>query len=633
MKLLSWSVPTYIFGGEPMVRELNVSENQPSVQEEIFNTLLRTPHRSVDEFLVIHKEQMERDPFLYGCLATHAVHHGECAVRDIQDVFLATLFVSEFPEHREAAWHMFQDLPPFRARRIVQYITGWAKVVTHTSQDKAMPTNGEFGVTYSRHKYSKNHHDAAKKGKQVKSRVQKLGSKLRSRLKTSAAEITIDQWIVKHKGHGKSMNRVLRGAIKNFLTYREETEGMLEGAILRARSALRFLYAKAHLVPGGSDDHWINRCLFHNEAPEGSRIEAMKKIIESEDPAEQAEIIMAAKLPYPVVRSLVKTVTPSVLIALIDAMSPQELLANLASIKREGAFNNVEIKGLIQNKIKDIQNVKKSKVDAFKGNIAAEAVADLDEDTKKLVQDATDAQLKQHGKIGVPTVLVIDKSASMGKAIELGKQVGASIAQAAGDNFAGCYLFDYNPVRIRWTKADGDQGSFSAWNKKLAMHRCGGATNLGGVLRSMINEGVRAEQIVIITDEGENGRPEFHELLSEYKSKFGMMPDIVIVSMGRHASFNRNKVVNSCKNAGATVNAVDVQDIDKISIPNLIQLLSKKSIFDLVQEILQLPLPTKEEWFAKRKAIKAAKTKRTKTSAKRKVAKKSSKTSGHPVTV
>lgn len=613
-----------------MVRELSVSESQPSVQEEIFNTLLRTPHRGVDEFLVIHREQMERDPFLYGCLATHAVHQGECAVRDIQDVFVATLFVSEFPEHREAAWYMLQDMPPFRARRVVQYVTGYAEPVSHSSLDKPMPTNGEFGVTYERAKYSKNHPNKDKKGKEIPRRIQKLGRQLRDRLKTSAAEITVDKWLVKHKGHGKSMNRVLRGAIKNFLTYREETEGMIEGAIIRMRSALRFLYAKAHLVPGGNNDHWINRCLFHNEAPEGSRIEAMKNLIASNDPTEQAEIIMDAKLPYPVVRSLVKTVTPSVLIALIDAMSPQELLANLAVIKREGAFDNPEIKELIQTRIKEVQKVSRNRVDAFKGDIAAAAVADLDDETKKLVQDVTDAQLKKHGKIGVPTVLIIDKSSSMGHVIEVGKQLGAAIGQAAGDNFVACYLFDYNPVRVRWTKADGDMGSFAAWNKKLAMHRCGGSTNLGSVLRSMIKENLRTEQIVIITDEGENGHPEFHELLPEYKTKFGSIPDIVVVQMGRHASYNRNRVVNNCQSAGATVNAVDVREIDKISIPNLIQLLSKKSVFDLVQEILQLPLPTKREWFARQAAIAARTVKQTKASAKKKA--KSSKKSGQPVT-
>lgn len=608
------------------------SESQPSVQEEIFNSLLRTPHRSVDEFLELHRTQLERDPFLYGCLATYAVHEGECAVRDTQDIFVATLFVSEFPEHREAAWHMLQDFPPFRARRVVQYITGWAKHVTHTSEDKPLPTSGEFGVTYTRDKYSKNHSDKSLRGKDIVRQVKKLGRKLRGRMKTSATEVTIDHWLVKHRGHGRTMNRVLRGAISNYLRYREENEEMMEGAIIRARAALRFLYAKAHFVPGGGDAHWLNRCLFHNEAPEGTRIEAMKKLIASHDPTEQAEIIMEARLPYPVVRSLVKTVTPSVLIALIDAMSPQELLANLSAIKREGAFDNPEIKELIQNKIRDVQKVEKGRVDALKGTIAAEAVADLDEDTKKLVRDATDAQLKKHGNIGVATALIIDKSASMGQAIELGKQLGAAIGQAAGPNFAACYLFDHHPVRVRWTNADGDMGSFAAWNKKLAMFRCGGMTNLGGVLRSMINENVRVEQIVIITDEGENGRPKFYELLLEYKAKFGIMPDIVIMRMGRHAEYNRGHVAKSCEQVGATVTSMDVAEIDKISLPNLIQLLSKKSIFDLVQEILQLPLPTKQDWFDKQEAIKVSRSKRAKRvkAPAKKVAKQKS---GQPATV
>jgi len=382
-----------------MTTTLPASESQPSVQEEIFKTLLRTPHRSVDEFLEIHAEQLKRDPFLYGCLATYAVHNGECAVRDIQDVFVATLFTSEFPEHREAAWVMLQDLPPYRVRRVVQYITGFAEVVTKTSLDSAMPRQGQYGLSYERANYSRNHPDKALRGKQIPRKTKKLGRKLKQQLKTSVSEITIDEYLVKHKGLGKSMSRTLRSGVAQYLHLREEGELMMEGAILRARNALRYLYAKAHLLPGGSESSWINRCIFHNEAPEGSRIESLKKLIASNDPTEQAEIIMEARLPYPLVRSLVKTITPSVLVALIDSMSPQELLANLASIKREGAFDNPEIKELVQEKLKKIKNAKKGKVDALKGETAAEAVESLDEETRTLVSEVTDSQMKKHGQI------------------------------------------------------------------------------------------------------------------------------------------------------------------------------------------------------------------------------------------
>ncbi len=137
-----------------MTTRLIGSESEPSVQEEIFKTLLRTPHRSVDEVLSIHRAQLERDPFLYGCLAVYGVIEGQCAVRDLQDVFVATLFVSEFPEHREAAWVMFQDLPPYRAQRVVRYVTGYVEKIKHTSKDDPMPPQ-EFGLSYERAKTRK----------------------------------------------------------------------------------------------------------------------------------------------------------------------------------------------------------------------------------------------------------------------------------------------------------------------------------------------------------------------------------------------------------------------------------------------------------------------------------------------
>jgi len=289
-----------------MTRGPDLSESLPSVQEEIFNTLLRTPHRSVDQILHIHREQMNRDPFLYGCLATYAVHNGECAVRDVQDVFVATLFVSEFAAHREAAWYMLQEMPPHRAKRIVQYVTGYAEIVHHSSADPPMPDNGKYGMTYDRRCYSDNHPDKSKRGHPVPRQVKKIGKKLRKQLKVSQSEITIDQWLVKHLCHNKGMNRVLRGAVCNYLHYREDNPAMMEGAILRARDSLRYLYAKSHVVPGKSREHWLNRCIFYNEPPAGSRIDALKKLINSNDPVEQANIIAEFNLPYPIVRSLIK---------------------------------------------------------------------------------------------------------------------------------------------------------------------------------------------------------------------------------------------------------------------------------------------------------------------------------------
>jgi len=286
--------------------------------------------------------------------------------------------------------------------------------------------------------------------------------------------------------------------------------------------------------------------------------------------------------------------TPSILVSLIDAMTPQELLGNLATIKRDGAFDNPEIKELVQSKLEFSKKARKGKMDALKGETTLEAV-NLDEETKQIVQDITDAQIKQHGSIGAKTALLIDKSTSMRDAIELGKKIGASIAQAGGDKFKACYLFGTDPVLIQWTEADGDMTSYTAWAKKLRMQVAGGRTDIGKCLRAMMRSNISVEQIVLITDEGENGSPTFSTLLHDYKKQFGHMPSIVIVRLGQYA---QDKVERGCKHSGAEVDVVHVSDIDKVSIPNLIQLLSRKSLFDLVQEIMETPLPTRKAWMA-----------------------------------
>lgn len=584
---------------------LTGSETQPSVQEEIFKTLLRTPHRSVDEVLRIHFDQLQRDPYLYGCLAVYAVLEGQCAVRDLQDVFVATLFISEFPEHREAAWVMLQGLPPHRAERVVRYVTGYAEIVTHTSKDGPMPAQGEFGVSYERAK--------DRSGKEIARRVQKIGRRLRRHI-GNVNELTIDKWLVKHECHKRPLNRVAKNAIFTYLRSREEDRNWMEGSILRSRNSMKYLYAKCHLVPEGRDDGWVNRALFHGEAPEGSRLDAQKKLIASTDPAEQAQIIMDAKLPFTVVQSLVKTVTPSVLIALIDSMSPQELLQSLAKLKREGAFSNPEIKELVQKKIQSIKRAKPGKVDAFKGEIAAEKVADLDDETKAMVSEVTDAQLKQHGKIGVPSMLLIDTSWSMERAIKEGKRVGATLAQASGDNFRGCYLFGSTARRVNWLASDGDITQYSAWQKKFKMVRADGGTNLGACLTAMIRNDEDVEQIIILTDEGENGHPYFYEKLPAYKERFGHLPEIIIVRLD--GTDVCDKVERTCKQAGAEVTLMDCTKTDKIALPNLIRLCSKKSIFDLIQDVLDLPLPTKNDWLEKQKSStsRASKTKTKKCS-------------------
>ncbi len=580
------------------------TENLTPVHEEMFRTLLRTPHRKVDEVLAIHQQQFERDPNFYGHLAVYAVMQGNCVVRDVNEVFIAVLLASPYRAHQEAGYVMFQDLPPYQAARVAKYFTGYDEIVKRPSYE-ARPVN-EFGVTWEKSKHSNRFHDESRRGKVKDPKVVKLGrkSKLRSELlhkgkiRASDSEFSVQEYLVHHACLNKrNFKGALRSAAKSYLKYREQNDKLMEGALLRGHKHLKQFYVRTNTIPMGSAESWVNKFLWQGETVEGSRLAALKRLESESDPVVQAEIIMENKLPYTSVTSVIKNMTPSVLVALVNSMSYQELMQSLGSLKKRGAFDDPDIKALINGKLEKAQKASKTRIDAMKGAKAAKAVENLDADTASIVTKVTDSQIKRHGNISLRTVLMIDKSGSMTDAIELGKELGAAIAQACReDNPPITYMFDSIPTLIEWTDNDGDIRTKSAWDKKLEMFRAGGGTSPSTVVRALISNKTVVDQIVIVTDEGELDAGGFANQLKNYEHQLGHLPNVVIVRVGGYRS---DRMERSMKSRNIDVDVLLCDSVDSVAMPNVIQLLSRKSVFDLIQEILSLSLPSRADWDAK----------------------------------
>lgn len=583
-------------------------ESQAAVHQEMFATLLRTPHRMVDEVLQIHRDQFARDPDFYGRLATWATHLQNNSVRDVNHAFIAMLFTSEYQEHRDAAYVMLQELPPYEVWQILNLYTGYDEIVRWSSiSGKKLPENKKFGVTLERAKYAKNH---ALAGQLIPRKAVTLTDKVQKQLVAKGKvsreqkEYYVDTYLLHHQGLGrKNVRGTMRQAIRTYLRYRErpENQRQMEGAMLRAWDMMRRLYSKTNTLPMNDEESWINQYLFKGrKTTDGTRFHSLRQLSLTNDPIQQAEIILDAKLPLPLAINLVKSFTPSVWVALITVATPQELLQHLGMMQKKGVFDNTDLKALVESKLSEVQS-KKVKVDALKAQHAVAAVKGLDEDIVSSAKQVTDSQLKFHGKITAKTALLIDKSASMEKAIDMGKEIGATIAQSCEKgNEPICYLFDASPVPVIWNAADGDTNKKSSWDKKLKMVRANGGTNPAGVIRAMISQNTRVEQIVLVTDEGENTVGMFASQLKDYERHFGTMPNIVIVRVGDSTvsyPYGVSDVMEkSCRAAGIEVEVLDCTKSDSVSIPNLLQMLSRKSIFDLVLEIRQLPLPSRVEW-------------------------------------
>src|SRR5262249_46236231 len=153
---------------------------------------------------------------------------------------------------------------------------------------------------------------------------------------------------------------------------REANPEWFDSTVLTARKALKRLYSVLHVKPGER----AQKVLFDDDPPADSRLAVLKRIVHMSDPQEQAQALRAARVPFRVAVSVVQTTSPAVLRALIERMTPQEVINSLGMLQRHGALSDPELKLLVDLKLEEARTSKQ--VSAFKVEAAMQAV-DVDD--------------------------------------------------------------------------------------------------------------------------------------------------------------------------------------------------------------------------------------------------------------
>jgi hypothetical protein len=307
---------------------------------------------------------------------------------------------------------------------------------------------------------------------------------------------------------------------------------------------------------------------------------ALKELTRASSPAEQARAIVEHQIPYRVAATVIQQMTPTVLAALIDRMSPQELINNLGSLKRRGVLDNADLKTLVEQKLDEAKTG--TRVSAFKAEEALKA-ANLSEDVRRKLEDVADTQVKARGRIKRPTALLIDKSGSMEVAIELGKRIGALISAIAEKEL---YVYAFDTMAYPVERAGND---LAAWERALRGITAGGGTSCGVALEYMRRKQQYVEQIIMVTDEGENTAPLFVDTLMKYREEVKADPNVCFVrTPGAGTQLEEN-----CRRAGIVADAFQFTG-DYYSLPNLVPLLSRPSRLELLMEIMEYPLPVRK---------------------------------------
>lgn len=379
-----------------------------------------------------------------------------------------------------------------------------------------------------------------------------------------------------NSGLFRNAPRSLRTEVLRYLREREAVPDWFDSSALIARKAMKRLYALLHIAPGER----AQKILFDETPPADSRLFALKQLRVADSPEEQAQAIVTHQIPYRVAATVVQEMTPAVLKALIESMSPQELINNLASLQRRGAFADAGLKALIDGKLAEAKI--SQKVTALKTG-KAKASAKLSADVEKKLEEVADIQVKARGRITRPTALFIDKSSSMHLAIELGKQIGALLSAVCVSDL---YVYAFDTVAYPITPAGSDLAS---WEKALRGISAGCATSCGVALEMMTRKGQYVEQIVLITDEGENSPPYFVQALQKYRKTLQVEPNVCIVRVPGSSQ----QLEQQCRAAGIACDAFQFEG-DYYSLPNLIPMLCHPSKLDLLMDIIEYPLPERK---------------------------------------
>lgn len=513
----------------------------------ILNSLLVTPHRSLELVYPIHKQIIDQDPLFYVRLGAWYQDKGE--VRDHKEMFIVCLCLSNFDGHRDVGLAMLRDLPPYQVGRVVDFIHGKnEKVITKTTTGTG-------------------------KEKKVTSVVAPEPKKV---------------------GLFKPIPRSITTEVTRYMREREADDEWFDGTALVARKSLKRLYALLHIKPGER----AQKILFEDAPPEGSRIAAIRELRKAKTPADEAKIIVEQRIPYRLASTVVSQMTPTVLLALIEVMSDQELINNLGSLKKRGAMDNADLNGVISARLDKAKSGKR--VAAMKTSTARDA-ADLGEELKEKLNAVGDAQLKSKGRVKRSTALLVDKSSSLYIGIAIAKQFAAMISAVMDAPFY-CYAFDTMayPISPGYESTLDDRSGkivvprlktdLSSWESAFRGILAAGGTSCGIGIDALRRAKQVVEQIVVVTDEDHTTSPAFLPSYHAYAKEFNVRPHVIFMKCGSCLS----KLEDECKQGGIDFDAYTVANADQYSLTGALGYLIKPGKIDLLAEVMGWPLPTRK---------------------------------------
>lgn len=369
----------------------------------------------------------------------------------------------------------------------------------------------------------------------------------------------------------KGNNKKLRKLIEMYLRIRESNPNWLEATVLQHRSSLRALYSLLHIKPSTLADNLVNK----GKYKKGSAMD-LRRNFHSMKNADIAATISKKKLPYLALTGALgnKIKDPDILLAVIQQMSPTELITNTKALQSYGVKDNPALRAAFEEGLTKVADSKKS---TFKTTTAIENIQD--EKLKDKLRGVQDKQLKRIGGVDGNWLILGDKSGSMHTAIETSRLIAATLAKMVTGQ-VHLVFFDSHPAKYLEV-AGKSYDEILAETKNISAN---GGTSIGCGLQYILDKNIEVDGIAIVSDGAEHSAPYFSETYHKYCKKF----DKDVPLYFYHLAGEAGNLAHSLQGAKFDFQEFDLQrtKVDYHSLPNLIKTMNvnRYSLIDAVME-------------------------------------------------
>ena len=371
-------------------------------------------------------------------------------------------------------------------------------------------------------------------------------------------------------------NAALRRMVERYLRAKEDNWAHWQKVAVQHRASMKGLYSIWHIKPSTMAE----AILFKGERPKGSVFEAIYQL-KSMSAAEAAGTIMERRIPFLIAMGALGpgAKEPDLVMALIERMSPAELVNNTKMLEKLGIKTIPALRAAYEQALGRAGGSKK--MASFKATVAAEAVED--EALKAKLQNLQEKQIQALGGVDGNWLVLGDQSGSMSEAIEMARQVSATLAKVVRGQ-VHLVFFNTSPRHVEVTGKTYDQILVATKHVKAE-----GGTSIGCGLLALAEKNIEIDGIAVVSDGGENTPPMFAHVYKAYSQAIGKeVPVYLYRTDGEPDSFSRN-----LKAAGIDIQVFDLTGgkVDYYALPQLINSM-RTARYSVIDEIMATPLLT-----------------------------------------